>query len=147
MVVVFHPLFQFYASILVLVSKTFDIVSFESVQEFAKDVVLCALTANHIWMLLSIVDALDITQVNGAVQLCIEFIKSLLHNLLSICTHFTDSGANELVVFNLAVVVSIKNFENSLDFTILRANMVVIHGSLDFFVVQASVSILIHDSE
>jgi len=147
MVVVLQPLCTGDASVLVLGAVLLSVVSLESVQEFAKHVVFRTLATHHIGVLFSVVNTLDVAEVDLAVQLNINFIESFLDNGLSLNVHLTDYSSNELVEIDLLIVVSVAHFEDSLDLTISACNVIVIHGTLHFFVVKRAISVLIHDSE
>jgi len=72
--------------------------SLEGFKEFLEDLILSFLSGNDFWVLVGLVNASDIVDVDPAVAILIKLLESLHDNLLSGWVHGTSDGSNELIV-------------------------------------------------
>jgi len=146
-IVVLSPFLQVDASVFVLQAEALSVMSLEGVKEFAKNVVFRAHSTHHVGVLLSVVNTLDVAQVNRSIELLVKFVKRHLDDGLTLGIHLTNYSSDKLVEVELLIAISVADFENSLDFFVAARNVIVVHRSLDLVVIKLAISVFVHDSE
>jgi len=146
-IVVLSPFLQIDASVFVLQAEALSVMSLEGVKEFAKNVVFRAHSTHHVGVLLSVVNTLDVAQVNRSIELLVKFVKRHLDDGLTLGIHLTNYSSDKLVEVELLIAISVADFENSLDFSVAARNVIVVHRSLDLVVIKLAISVFVHDSE
>jgi hypothetical protein len=112
--------------------------SLEGLQELLKDLVLGFLSSNNIRMSLSIVDSLNVFDVNPAVAISIESGISLKANLLSGLIHGTSNSSDELIVLDEARAIVVEVVEQLLHLTLGEAKHEVTTSFGEFIFIKRS---------
>ena len=110
--------------------------SLERLQKFLQDLILCLFTGLDIWVLVGLVDASDIVDVNPAIAVLVELFERLGNNLLSCHAHWTSDRADELVVGDRAAAVDIEVVEECANLTLVESKHEIIHGFAEFVFVE-----------
>lgn len=71
--------------------------SFEGFEEFSQDFVFSLLSSLDIWVVLGIVNSLDIIDLEGSVSVLVEDLEGSLGQTLSEVVHFSSDSSNEFV--------------------------------------------------
>lgn len=120
---------------------------FEGVQEFVKYIFFSFLAKLNIRVVLCVVAALQVFNVNVTVTISIEPLKSQGHNVSSSVTHPTNNSPEELIVVNLSISISIELLEYSANLLRILADSVVSHGLGELLTIKRLRFIVVHDLE
>ena len=110
--------------------------SLECLQKLLQDLILGLFTGLDIWVLVSLVDASNVVDVNPAIAVLVELLEGLGNDLLSCHAHWTSDSANELVVRDSAAAVHIEVVEECANLTLVESKHEIIHGFAEFVFVE-----------
>ena len=94
-----------------------------------------------------IVSALQVFDVYCAITVLVELLEGKDHHVLPLLVHVTHNGAQEFVIVDLAVSVSVEHREGLPDAAIVQVDSVVLHGFLELIHVQGLRVVVVHDLE
>lgn len=86
-------------------------VQLESVQEFGKHFLLSLLSGLNVWVVLSVVDSLDVADVNDARAILIELVEGFLDKIFANRVHLTNHAAHKFIIVDFSVPVQVKQIK------------------------------------
>jgi len=119
--------------------------SLKGLQELLEDLVLGLLARDDIGVSGSIVDSLNILDVDPAVSISIKSSISLHANLLSSLVHGTSNGSDELVVLEETGAIVVEVVEQLLHFTFGEAEHEISASFGEFVFIKGTGVVVIHD--
>jgi len=96
---------------------------------------------------LCVINTLQISQVNFTVTISVKLLKAPHNDLLSVLVHFTGTGAEQLIVLNLAISICIEFIEQSAAFFLGNFDSKVAKALPELLDVQSATIVIVHDLE
>ena len=98
-------------------------------------------------MELHVVLARQIVNVNVTVLISVELVVGQVNQSLSPGVQVSSEGVQELVVSDLAVIVSVEELENSLEFGGRQVVAVLLQTPHEFIAIQTARAVIVHTTE
>ena len=141
-VVVFDPLVWGYAAILWVILMD-PMMHIKSVEELNQNLVFSFLACDDIWVLLSVVDAFDVRDVEHTGAVFIHDLKGSHAEILSKLVHLTADPVQELVIINLTIAVLIKNIAESHHLFLVKVHSLIMKCFYHLLLVQGVITIVV----
>ena len=120
---------------------------FKSFQELGKHFVFRSLARFYIWMLLGIVGALNIIDIDFSIARSIEDLESLDCELCAEVIHWANDHTDEFIKVNLSVSIDIEASEERGEILRLHLDSEVLDRFIKLVWVQSSAAIVVHNLE
>ena len=98
-------------------------------------------------MLLTVVDATNIVDVDPAVTVLVELLEGLSDASLTVGVHLSADSAQKFVVGDLSVAGNIEEPEEDGDLALVEVQLEVVHGLGKLVLVESLGAIIVHDFE
>jgi len=119
----------------------------EGVQEFSENLVFSLLTGLYIWVLFGVVSLSDIVDVELTRLVRVHNFVCLHGDSLSEGVHLSTDNSQELIIGNLTTSISIEDGEALGNLGITHTDSEIMHGLLEFFLIELSTSVIVSDLE
>ena len=123
------------------------VVSLKRLQELIQYLLLSFPALNHIWVLGSIVNVLNVINVQITTAVNINLSESLLNESLSQVVEFSSDRIQELIYVQSAVSVGVEDIKEDRDVFITDANLEVSAGLGELRERDALAEVVVHDEE
>jgi len=91
------------------------VVALESVKELEKNLVLCFFARNHVRVFSSIVNALNVSDINNTGAVLVKDSESLHSQCFSELVHLATDTSQKFLVVNGAVTITVELSEDSIN--------------------------------
>jgi len=141
-IVVFDPLVRGHAAILWVILMD-PMMHIKSVEELNQNLVFGFLTCDDIWVLLSVVDAFDVRDVDHTGAVFIHDLEGSHTEILSKLVHLTTNPIQELVIINLTIAVLIKNVAESHHLLLVKVHSLIMKCFYHLLLIKGVISIVV----
>ncbi len=123
------------------------VVHFKCVKELDKNLVFSLSSEFNIWVMLGIIDILEIIELNDPIAVFVKLLESPLNELLSLRIHLSNDDSEEFIVADRSIMIEVKDAEQDLSLILGQLDSVVLEGFEKFLGIKLPVVVVIDNLE